>query len=151
RLDGKDRSAREALDKTEAELEKLRSRSDELNQARASLQSLKLDRRQKALRDLEERYRKIGGPLYGKRASLERALADAEKMLQDGHEELRNLASGAMPLLLVQDLLESADSRDREEQDIRSARILADAVKKRDGDLLKFLKRKCKDQSVIKA
>lgn len=151
KTESKEAPLRDEITKAEVELRDLRARSDALNQERASLRTHKLDRKERLLRELEDRYRKIGGPLYEQKAGIERALTKAQDVVEAGETELRNLAAGVLPLVLVRDLLVSAENRDREEQDIRTSRDLLFTVKRRDQSLLKHLKARCKDQLVIEA
>mgnify|MGYP003665817147 CR=1 FL=1 len=117
----------------------LRRRVDALKQERASLQTHRIDKQRRALRKIEEKYRKIGGALYDKKEAIERKWSDAVQHVDDGEAALRDFAGGAAPLLFSRVLLESAELRDQHEEECRRARDLADALKDRDKAALKHL------------
>ena len=118
RSEEKDTAAQAEIAAAETDLRNLRPRADTLKQERASLLTLKLDRKRRALAKLEEKYRKLGGDLYEQRAEIERRWIDAEKVLRAGAGALRELAGGSLPLLLVRTLLQSAHARDRQEEEL---------------------------------
>jgi DNA sulfur modification protein DndD len=122
------------------EIRELRKRIDSLKQERAAVQTHRIDKAERALREAEERYRKLGGTLYDKRQEIEQQWTDAKQAILAGENELRDLAGGALPLLLVRVLLDSTEVRDRFEEECRRARDLLDALKTRDRVVLKQLK-----------
>lgn len=150
---GEDKDSRATIEiaQTETELRELRARTDVLKQERASLLTLQLDRKRKALAKLEDKYRKLGGDLYEQRAEVERRWIDAEKAVRTGAGSLQELAGGLLPLLLVRPLLESADARDRQEEDARRARELSDALKSRDKALMKHMRARSASKTMIEA
>lgn len=89
-------------------------------QARAAAGNA-LDRARRYAEDLDEQYRREGGILYEERASKEAALASAERDLDRVRGELREVAAGSSPLLLVPILLKAIQQRDAEEEASRSA------------------------------
>ena len=123
----------------EDELRSLRQHADELNQKRASIQTYDIDRTQRKLSTVEQEYRKLGGDLFDRRLELERRLSEAETEVYEGTEILRETATGILPLKLVKDLLESAESRDRQEEECRHAREVLDVVEARDQAALEEL------------
>ena len=149
RTEKKDDSARAEIDAAEAELHALRSRAESLKQDRASLRTHKIDRKQRTLGDIEDQYRKLGGELYDRRIEIEREKSRVEQGVQAGARDLRELAAGAMPLLLVRELLESADHRDRDEEEIRRARDVCATLKDRDKEVLRHLKASRADEAAI--
>jgi DNA sulfur modification protein DndD len=151
KTESKEESLRDEIAKAEATLEGLRTQSTALSQKRASIRTHQLDRKERALKELEARYRKIGGPLFEQKSSLEAALTAAQETVRLGVDLLREQTAGSLPLLLVTDLLESANVRDRKEREIRTARDLNSIVKKRDESLLKYLKSNCKDGTAVRA
>jgi DNA sulfur modification protein DndD len=151
KTEGKEESLRGEITEATATLDGLRERSAALNLKRGSIKSHQLDRKERALKELEARYRKIGGPLFEQKASLEAALETAQETVKSGLEQLREQTAGSLPLLLVTDLLKSANARDRKEREILTARDLNSIVKKRDESLLKYLKSRCKDGAAVKA
>lgn len=151
RSEEKDSATQGEIAAAEAELRDLRTRSDMLKQERASLRTLQLDRKRRALAKLEEKYRKLGGDLYEQRVEIERRWVDAEKAVRSGAGTLREAAGGLLPLLIVRALLESADARDRQEAETRRARDLFEALKARDKSLLRHMRTRSISKSAIEA
>lgn len=129
----------------------LRRRVDALKQERASLQTHRIDKQRRALRKAEDRYRKIGGALYDQKDAIEKKWADAVQAVQDGEVALRDFAGGAAPLILARVLLESAELRDRHEEECRRSRDLADALVDRDKAVLKHLRGRKAEKQVLDA
>ena len=132
-------------------LRDLRKRINALKQERAALRTHRIDRQQRALREADDKYRKLGGTLYDQRDEIERRWTEAKQVVKDGEGTLREIAAGAAPLLLIRVLLESAESRDRHEEECRRARELFDAVTARDIAALKHLRSLPADPDTIKA
>jgi DNA sulfur modification protein DndD len=91
------------------------------------------------VRILRERFRKEGGELYLQRGNLQSerdALADENTVVDD---ELRELAAGSAPLLLVIHLLNELTEQDATEQDILQARVLSHTLGDRDAKLIEEL------------
>ena len=127
----------------------LRRRLDSLKQERAALQTHRIDKQRRALKKVEEKYRKIGGALYDEREVIEENWSTAVQKVKEGEAELREFAAGEAPLLLVQVMLESTELRDREEEECRRARELGDALTERDKAVLKHLRNNSADKTVV--
>jgi len=127
----------------------LRKRVDALKQERAALRTHRIDRAHRALREVEDNYRKLGGALYDQREKIERKWIEAKQAVTDGEAVLRELAVGPLPLLLIRVLLESTESRDRYEEECRRARDLFEALKTRDRAVLKHMRAQSVDQAAI--
>jgi DNA sulfur modification protein DndD len=151
RTEEKETTARTEIDGAESELRDLLARAESLKQERASVRTLQLDRKRRALVKLEEKYRKLGGELYDQRVEIERRWVEAERNVRAGAGTLREVAGGALPLLIVRALLGSAASRDRHEADCRQARDLVDALKERDRALLAHMRSKSAARGTIEA
>ncbi|MEK9505549.1 DNA sulfur modification protein DndD [Gaopeijia maritima] len=85
---------------------------------------------------LDRRFREDGGDLFVERAKLE---ADRERVraaIHQSEEELRRLASGSAPLLLVRDLLEDVRAEDERDQMREGAAVLQRVLRERDEALL---------------
>ena len=132
RSEKKDDAALAEIKTAETILHDLRKRSEQLNQERVSIQTHGLDRTKRALAKVEDEYRKLGGDLFDERLEIERRLSEADKLAQESVEVQREIAAGVLPLLLVKPLLESADARDRHEEECRRARELSDVLQVRD-------------------
>lgn len=124
----------------EEELQKIRRHIQSAKQERAALRTHKIDRQRMELKKVEAEFQKLGGSLYERRQAIEARLNNARLALEENLSELRELASGALPLMLVKRLLESAAKRDREDQEIVQARQLLNLIDKRDGEMLAHLK-----------
>jgi DNA sulfur modification protein DndD len=141
RTEDKDDGGRREVDAAQSDLDELRGRSEKLVEERAALRSHKIDQKRKELAKLDDRFRKLGGELYEQRAEIERHLKAAEEDAASKGSVLRELAAGAMPLLLVRDLMQSASRRDEREEENRQAREIASTLKKRDDAMLKHLEK----------
>ena len=149
RGEDRDNPRNEEIVRTEAAARDLRRRVDELVQERAALRTHRIDRCQRALREVEDKYLKAGGGLYDRREDIERKCLDALEAVRDGALALRDLAGGCLPLVLVRVLLESAGSRDGHEEECRRARYLVEGLKARDGATLRHLRRVDVDRRAI--
>lgn len=115
-------------------LEELRAKIDQLEASRRQLVGDRasaanvLDRRKADLSALEERYRREGGVLFEKRAELEASATTAERQVEAARKELRELAAGAAPLLLVPDLLSAVAARDAVEAAAQRDRLTLSAI-----------------------
>jgi DNA sulfur modification protein DndD len=87
-----------------------------------------LDRSHTELAVLEDRYRREGGGLFEQRAELEGEAAASDRQLTSIQKELRDLAAGCAPMLLVRVLLTAARERDQAEQQVRLSRETAAAI-----------------------
>ncbi len=148
RLQEKDQGAQTEITAMEKDLRDMRSATETLNQERASLRTHQIDRKRRELAQVEERYRKLGGNLYDERLRIEECLADADKAVVTDAGELRELASGALPLVLVKALLKSAESRDQHEEESRRARDVLGTLKTRDQSALKRMRSQFRDKKV---
>lgn len=129
----------------------LRKRLNALKQERAALKTHRIDRLQRTLHEVEDRYRKVGGTLYDQRAYIEQKLTYAKQAVKDGESTLRELSTGSLPLLLTRVLLESAESRDRNEEKCRRARDLFAVLEKRDREAINHMRKQPIDKSTINA
>lgn len=123
------RKRAEAGPKTEcSKVDDLRARIAQLSEERTALVAERaaaanlLDRRQAELRGIEERYRREGGALYDRRAEIETTLAVSSANAERARRELLDIAAGAAPLLLVQDLLTAVAERAASEDRARRTR-----------------------------
>ena len=135
-----DDTARAKVTAAETEL-RIRTRQIEgLRQDRAALQANQIDRCRAELTTIEGEFRLLGGDLFEQRQAIERAFTDAEEKLRDSSAALRDLASGALPLVLVRGLLYSAAKRDRRDVEIGHARQIHDLLGTRDEAVLRHLR-----------
>ena len=151
RTEAKNHVVRLEIAAEEADLRELRSRVDALKQDRAALQTHQIDRKKKALVVIEQKYRKLGGDLFDQKTEIERRLSAAESLVDDGTVGLLDLASGPLPLLLMRGLMESAHSRDCQEEEGRRARELSEAIESRDQALLNHLRAESVGTNAVEA
>lgn len=89
---------------------------------------------------LENRFRQEGGELFVIRAELEAERGRLRLDLGRVETELRELAAGAAPLLLIPGLLEETEALARRENEARKADILAGVLEERDAELITRLR-----------
>jgi DNA sulfur modification protein DndD len=111
----------------------------------------RLERSEKQLSAVEQRYRMEGGELFEQRTTIEQHLSSARQELKSLDDELRELAGGAAPLLLVRDQLrEMTDLAEKEQLAIQD-RILSAVLTERDAALLDALHSARANKSTIAA
>lgn len=148
RLQEKDQGAQAEIAGFDKELRDMRAGVQSLKQERAALRTHQIDRKQRELGQIEEKYRKLGGDLYDQRVSIEQRLAEADKAVSANAGRLRELASGALPLVMANVLLKSAEARDQHEEECRRARDVLGTLRTRDQAALKRMRSQFKDKRV---
>ena len=126
--------------KLQDQVRELRNCVITLKQERAALQTHQIDRKKAALRKAENNYQKVGGALYDQRENIEKKLQSAKQAVASVEAELRDLAAGALPLVLVKEILESARTRDQYEEECRRSRNLLEALEERDSASLLYVR-----------
>lgn len=127
RAEAKAPEDRRPLEELRAKIEQLEGSRRQLVGERASAANI-LDRRKADLAALDECYRREGGVLFEKRAELEASATTAERQLEAARKELRELAAGVTPLLLVPDLLSAVAARDAAEEAAQRVRVTLSAI-----------------------
>lgn len=135
KIAAKSEADRHRIDELKSAVRKAKERRDALVQERARIKN-EVDQARMRLAALEAEYRNQGGNLVGERPSIETERKSVEKQLKADEDGLRDLASGAAPLLLVGDLLASVAEQDRREDLSDQAHRLGRLLAKRDADLL---------------
>ncbi len=132
---GAENAADAELRQAEAELLAVEQRLDAVSLERGALTNA-MNPLSKALHAAEERFRAAGGVLFQRAEALrrERDGLAVEKLALE--EQLRELLAGPLPLLLVDGLLGQVAEQARQENRIRHARVLLQALEARDRDLL---------------
>lgn len=125
----------------DAELKVAHAALEKADQEQAHFQGL-LARLQKELGDLKDAFRKEGGELYLRREQLEQDRVIATGAVDKLEEELRELAAGPAPLLLVQTLLADVESQAMKEMESARQQLLAEAESERDARIVKALEKK---------
>lgn len=130
---------REKIAELEAAIKVLETRREDLILKRGAQQN-EVDRRGKDLREAQENYNRSGGSLFDQREELENERGNLKGGLRENENELRELAEGTAPLLLVEDLLSAIkEQHEREKQAAKSA-LVNQTLKTRDADLLQLIK-----------
>lgn len=94
----------------------------------------------KDLRASEDRFRAEGGEIYLRRKELEESHSKLKSEKNVTEMQLRELAGGPLPLLLLENLLADVEQQVRHESEVRRARVLIDALESRDNELLSTLR-----------
>lgn len=100
---------------------------------------------------LKKEYRNEGGELFEQRQLIENDLKNSKQQLLQINEQLREVAVGDAPLLLVSDLLSQVDKQVSLEQEVEHIGILNEAFIKRDNAILKLLKQQEVADSALSA
>ncbi|MCY4265973.1 MAG: DNA sulfur modification protein DndD [Gammaproteobacteria bacterium] len=140
KLELSDNISRLRISEIEDAQKKLRDRITAAKQKRAAIRTHEIGKRLRQLDMAEREFRRLGGDLYERSKEFEVALRDADDVLSERSEALCEAASGALPLLLVTDLLRSGAERDLEDAEITKALQMHDLLVSRDTAVLKFLK-----------
>jgi DNA sulfur modification protein DndD len=148
RIKERDRDAQVEIEALDRELREMHSGVQSLKQERASLRTHKIDRKKRECTQIGEKYRKLGGDLYDQRVNIEQRLTEADQSVSVSAEKLRELAAGALPLVMVKVLLESAESRDRQEEASRRARDVLDTLRTRDRTVIKRIRARYRNKKV---
>lgn len=98
----------------------------------------------------EDRFKAEGGEHFVRRKEFERELQQLEAAKGEAEAGLREIASGPLPLRLVEQLLDQVETQVLADGEIRQNRILVDALIDRDEQLLKQLKSAQVDAAALK-
>lgn len=136
------RSAEETqrIAQAQQEMERMQRLLDEAKIEQGVLDT-EVRQRAKELAQAEERFRQEGGDLYLIRAELEAEHSRLYAKLAKEESDLRDIAAGTAPLLLVTPLIEDAELLAKREQETRNAQILSAALEERDSGLMKRLQK----------
>lgn len=137
--EGLDAEAAKKLKLAEQELRELDGQLEKLALERGCLTN-EAGRLAKDARQKEDRFKAEGGDLFVKRKEYERELSQLESLKASAEGELRELASGPLPLRLVEDLLVQIEAQVRKETLICQNRVLVNALIERDETVLRQLK-----------
>ena len=129
-------------------MEEVRRKREALKQERAAAQN-DLEGREKSLRKTDNQYRLEGGGLFERRKEIENKRSQTYGQLQNIETELRELAAGPAPLLLVQDLLAGIEQQDIKEQEAAKAYLLDDILTERDSSLVTKIKKHSESKKLL--
>jgi len=126
------------LEIIEKEIEEIDGHITDLRTEEAHLNNL-IDRQKKKLEEIELSYRQHGGELYDRRNELELRLEQNRSKLVEQEEELRQVAAGIAPLLLVEDLLSDVSDQASKEETAKRNRLVIKELEQRDQKLIGLL------------
>ncbi len=150
RIASKNDVERRQINEAQADVENIEKRHEELFMQRAGLQN-ELDRREKRLHEVETNFRLHGGDLYERQSEVEAARGAAEKRLRDVEEQLRELAAGAAPLLIVSDMLRAVETQVAQEEEAGRAELFGELLAERDAKVLKDMRERGAPTETLKA
>jgi DNA sulfur modification protein DndD len=140
---------RKELLRLDAEVKKAEQEVAEAVQEQARLQAL-LDHLQgRELADLKKKFSKDGGDLFLKRKELEESKTKTCAEVTALEHDLREIAAGPGPLLLVDELLHAVEEQATAELDVQRTQLLADAEVERDRKVIESLRRKDLEAGVL--
>jgi len=110
-----------------------------------------LERATSRVHRAESGFAKVGGKHWEQREQRQQQKGELQKMVQHGEESLVNLASGALPLSLVRDLLGQVAEQAQRERSAAESGFLTSLLTTRDQALLKIMKSAKAGNDVLKA
>jgi DNA sulfur modification protein DndD len=134
KAEGLDPEAARLLAQAQAELEHLDKEQERLAMEIGGLVN-EAGRLGKNLRDKEKQFQLEGGELFLKRKEIETQIAELKGKKHTAEEQLRELAAGPLPLLMVDSLLADVEDQAQKENEIRHNQLLVDVMEERDGSL----------------
>ena len=126
---------KERIEEARQEIKRLERELDEVTREYGNLGNT-MHTARKELDQVEEEFRIEGGELYERHHELEREHGNLKADIRDIEDELRKIAAGCAPLLLVREQLQEIAEQDRREQNARRAEVLSDTLKERDQRIL---------------
>lgn len=130
------------MDLLDVEVKEAEQAVEAAAQEQARIKSLLAHLRDKELVDLRTKFSKDGGDLFLQREVLARQREAAQADLAGAEQELRELAAGVGPFLLVEGLLRSVEEQANRELEQQRTRLLAEAEGERDRQVIEFLRKR---------
>jgi DNA sulfur modification protein DndD len=128
------------IETIEEQIEQLETRIQELTQQKYKVKQ-ELNKIQQEQKELWEEYQREGGELFEQRLSIEAQLTETREQFAQIEEQLREIATGETPLMLVQDLLRETETQAIQEEKAKHNQIFQKELAERDAALLKLLKK----------
>ena len=126
------------LDRLESDISSLSSEIKNLSE-HISLLTIQHEIAQKKLKEVELRFRQQGGDLFEKRVELEEQRSIKQSEIDRLHDDLREVASGVAPLLIVKSLLRCIKVQAGKEELSRKEEIVCEMLDDRDQTLIERL------------
>ena len=124
----------------EEEVQTLDRLVEETHQHVANLKG-EFEQLEKQYKKKEQQFQAEGGDLFTNRKELELQLSKEEASLMKVEEQLRELAAGAAPLLLVPELIDTVEEEARHDIKVRHATLVSEELASRDEALLELILR----------
>ncbi|MDM8559180.1 DNA sulfur modification protein DndD [Candidatus Parabeggiatoa sp. HSG14] len=134
----------------EEEVERLEGQVKEIAQQKIKMQR-HFTQSKKTLGKLREEYRREGGELFEQREVIEAELKETQQNLFQTEEQLREIASGEAPLLMIRDLLRDAEKQAIQEKEAKHYQELHEELENHDGAILKLLKKHAVNRTALTA
>ena len=138
------------LEEIEGRLEELDTQLETKRAERGEL-SRKLGRAKNTLERANLQYERQGGAMLGQMKDLERQKYEADSRVQAIKADLRALASGSLPLVLVESQLERLQDTANTEKTAKAYRASQDLIKDRDKEIVDWLNKKGIEPSLKKS
>ena len=122
--------------------ERLRLQNEERSFTKKEIASIqpRLDKALNQLEQAEERFLSEGGKIAAEQTQQEVKLQDAKDAADAHRDALRELAAGALPLALIQPLLQKAQTQAHQELRQQQFEAAREIIQERNQDLLTFIK-----------
>jgi DNA sulfur modification protein DndD len=144
----KDHKTTKDIEDFQTRLEELELRKQELLQLQAGYRN-QLDRTENRLRGVEDGFRQEGGELFEQREQLESTKQALTASISDLENQLREIAAGSAPLLLVPQFLSKIERQSERERLSTRSKILNTVLSERDEALLETVRRaNIKDEAI---
>lgn len=129
---------RAQIDELETQLKNLQEQHQDLEQQRAGRNNI-FGRRKEDLRKAQENYNQSGGSLFDQREEFETKHKELKNALRKNEEDLREIAEGPAPLLLVEDLLSGLKKQHTLEEEAEKSALVHQILTDRDLELLSLI------------
>jgi DNA sulfur modification protein DndD len=134
----------------EAEIEQLSNQAEDITQQKSDVQKSLAQKKRKKGKLLEE-YRREGGELFDERAQIEAELNAAQDKLSLVEKQMREIATGDAPLLMVGELLSETKSQAVLEEQAKHDGEIYEELEKHNMALLDLLKQHAVKRSALTA
>ena len=135
----------------EKEIQSLHNSVELMKEKRTSLKQKELYAARTEFASVMQEYHALGGDLRERREEIQHRMKQAEANLNSCYNEMTELASGELPLLLIRDLLQEAANYATQEQKIKEARTMMKNLHERDNKMLALIKNLPDTSAVVKA
>ncbi|MBE9166228.1 DNA sulfur modification protein DndD [Pleurocapsales cyanobacterium LEGE 06147] len=127
-----------SLEEIEHKIKQQQATKEQIKEKLAKLQK-ELEKAQAKYEQAYDKFRSEGGRIAAKRSQLEEQIKNLTIAAENKRQELRNLATGVLPLALISPLLEQAIVQGEKELKSQQAKLALAIIKERDERLLEYL------------